>query len=275
MCNAANAFLCWIPGLANQKVVLNVDGIERQRRKWSVLGRAFYRFGEFLATQLPDVAVSDAEVIQEYYIREYGTSTRLIKYGAPVERLRTTGILEKLGLREGQYILYVSRLEPENNALLVVKAYLRSRVDVPLVLVGDAPYSDRYIQKVRSWASKGNVIVPGAIYGEHYRELLSHALCYVQATEVGGTHPALIEAMGSGCIVLGNGTPENREVIGNAGLTYDFNDESDLAVCLSRIAASPGDFEELRTRAQERVRSHYNWDEVVKQYEGLFYEIVS
>ena len=40
--------------------------------------------------------------------------------------------------------------------------------------------------------------MPGAIYGPGYHELQSHCFAYIHATEVGGTHPALIEAMGRG-----------------------------------------------------------------------------
>ena len=67
VCNAANAFICWIPGLFGQKVVLNVDGVERLRSKWNYLGQAYYRFSEFLATIFPDEIISDARSIQKYY----------------------------------------------------------------------------------------------------------------------------------------------------------------------------------------------------------------
>ena len=58
------------------------------------------------------------------------------------------------------------------------------------------------------------IVMPGAIYGEGYRELGSHCFAYIHATEVGGTHPALIEAMGRGALVLYRNTPENAEVGG-------------------------------------------------------------
>ena len=64
------------------------------------------------------------------------------------------------------------------------------------------------------------VVIPGAIYGEGYRELGSHCFAYIHATEVGGTHPALIEAMGRGALTLYLDTPENAEVAGGAGLPF-------------------------------------------------------
>ncbi|HXK59573.1 MAG TPA: DUF1972 domain-containing protein [Acidobacteriota bacterium] len=274
VCNAANAFLCCLPGLAGQKVVLNVDGIERQRKKWNSLGRWFYRLSEFLSTVLPDQVIADARVIGEYYEQEYGFRSRFIPYGAPVGRTETTEALEKLGLTAGSYILYVSRLEPENNAHIVIEGYGRAGIRQPLVLVGDAPYSRKYIASLRRQAEGKNVIMPGAIYGVGYRELLSHCLCYVHATEVGGTHPALLEAMGAGCLVLVNDTRENLEVLGQAGLVYRFNDPDSLAALLHRVCCSGETFESYKSQAQERVSQCYDWESIVDQYEQMFRELV-
>jgi len=274
VCNAVNAFLCGFPALAGQKVVLNVDGIERQRKKWNLAGRLAYRLGEFLATVLPDAVVTDARVIKEYYAAEYGFGTRFIPYGAVVGRTETTETLERLGLTPGCYLLYVSRLEPENNAHVVIEAHIQSGVQHPLVVVGDAPYSRDYIASLECQAAGKNIRLPGAIYGVGYRELLSHCLCYIHATEVGGTHPALIEAMGAGCLALVNDTPENREVLGGAGLVYRFNDPASLAALLREVCARREEFAGFRSKAQERVSQCYDWESVVDEYERLFGELV-
>ncbi len=275
ICNAANAVFSWVPHLAGQKVALNVDGIERLRKKWNWLGRIFYGLSEYLATELPDVAISDARAIQDYYRREHGAETVFIPYGAPPEKVSGVETVLELGLDPGRYVLYVSRLEPENNAHLVIEAYLNSGVDLPLVLVGDAPYNPLYKKSLKEQAAKGNVIMPGAIYGAPYRELLSHCFCFVQATEVGGTHPALVEAMGAASLVLANDTVENREVVGDSGLLYPFNDARGLGLLLREVYRRPEHYRDLGTRAQRRVAHHYSWEAVVRSYEDLFYELVA
>ena len=275
VCNAANAFVCWIPQLVGQRVVLNVDGIEYLRKKWNRLGKLYYQLGEFLATLLPDRAVTDARTIQRYYLEEYGYSSCLIPYGAPAVAVESQEAPQKLGLEARKYILYVSRLEPENNARLVLEAYMDSGVQYPLVMVGDAPYNRDYIQELHRLAEGKNVILPGAIYGRGYRELLSHCLCYVHATEVGGTHPALIEAMGSGCLVLVNDAPENREVVQECGFLYPFNDLESLSRLMIQICSQPGNYESYRLRAQQHVREHYDWEDIVSRYESVFYELIA
>ena len=116
-------------------------------------------------------------------------------------------------------MLYVSRLEPENNAHIVIEAYRNVRTDKPLLIVGDAPYAAKVHRRAQISADP-RVRFTGAIYGRDIASLQSHAYVYIHATEVGGTHPALIEAMGAGNCVIVYDTPENREVVGDCGLFF-------------------------------------------------------
>jgi len=159
----------------------------------------------------------------------------------------------------------VSRLEPENNALAVLRAYRDVPGDTPLVLVGDAPYAADYIALLRRTADP-RVRMTGAIYGEGYRELLAHAGVYIQATEVGGTHPALVEAMGYGRIVCYNATPENEEVAGGAGLPFDAGKPETLTRLLAEILDDPASHSVWKERARERIQQRYRWDDVVDRY---------
>ena len=271
-CNGANAIFTLAPRLAGVPTALNVDGIERKRRKWNRLARAWYLVSERLATFCPTELVSDAEAIRSYYRERYGKDSRAIAYGADFERCETTETLERLGLDPGGYILYVSRFEPENNALLVRRAFERTRLDLKLVLVGDAPYAADYVAELRR-TQDPRVLLPGAIYGQGYRELQTHCLAYVQATEVGGAHPALIEALGRGALTLYLRTPENEEVAGGAALPFS-PDEGELAALLERVAGLPEkERQQWRDRAAARAAERYDWERVVDAYEELFREM--
>jgi glycosyltransferase involved in cell wall biosynthesis len=238
-CNGANAVFTIIPRCLGMPTALNVDGLERQRKKWNALARLWYLISERLSTWFPSAVVADAAVIQDYYQQKYRKRTHLIAYGAETGKTSTIEVLQRLGLRPGEYLLYVSRMEPENNALLVVRAFERTSIDKKLVMVGDAPYAADYIEQVKATRDP-RILFPGAIYGAGYHELQSHSLAYIHATEVGGTHPALIEAMGRGCPVLFLDTPENREVAGDVGIAYE-KDESKLASAIETLAESPAE----------------------------------
>lgn len=271
MCNAANAIFGLVPRITATPFALNVDGIERFRKKWGAAARAYYRISERLATIIPNVVVTDAEVIRDYYLKEYRTPSVMIAYGAQCERTESTAILGRLGMRPGEYFLYVSRLEPENNAHMVIEAFEKVETERPLLIVGDAPYAQSYIERLKATRDP-RIRFPGAIYGMGYRELQSHAYAYVQASEVGGTHPALIEAMGAGNCVITKDTPENREVVADTGLF--FRDVEDLARQIQLTLIDHALVARLRICARNRAMARYSWDAVTDAYEKLFQDLV-
>jgi glycosyltransferase involved in cell wall biosynthesis len=269
VCNAINAASSFLPRLTGKtRVVLNVDGLERNRRKWSALGRLAYRISEKLSTMIPDAVVSDARVIEDYYRTRYGFSSVYIPYGGDLPQPSGQTALERLGLEPEKYVLYVSRLEPENNADAVVRAYRDVPGATPLVIVGDAPYARSYIASLKGSADS-RVLFPGAIYGEGYRELLARAGVYIQATEVGGTHPALVEALGFGRVVCFHRSPENEEVAGGAAVPFDVRRPESLSALLAGILDDPAGFSVWKERARARVLERYLWDDVAARYEAV------
>ena len=268
ICNAANAPFAPILRLAGTPVVINVDGLEHKRKKWNWIARRYYLLAERLATVLPSETVTDAKVIQDYYLARYRTRSTMIAYGAEVER-QPDPLVRRWRVEPNRYVLYVSRLEPENNAHLVIEAFKGVRTAHKLLIVGDAPYAREYIADLKARARRDKRIVfTGFVFGRDYRALQQNAYCYVHATEVGGTHPALLEAMGFGNCVLTLAAPENIEAIGDAGICY--TDEKDLAEKLQRVLRDGSLVQSYRNRAQARVQEMYDWDYVVDQYESLF-----
>lgn len=265
VCNSANVPAVMLLRLFRKRVVLNVDGLEWKRRKWSEIGRAYYRLCAWTAARLPVHVVTDALVIQAYYQEAYGRHTDYFPYGTDLNPIPDDGTLAALGLEPGRYVLYVSRLEPENNAHIVVEAYAKVSTDLPLAIVGDAPYSTDYIAGLHQ-TEDSRVKFLGAIYGSGYKILRSHAAAYVQATEVGGTHPALVEAMGFGNSILANEVPEHREALGDAGLYY--RGSTELASQLQKVLDDPAVASDLGERAHERARRLYGWDAITDSYEA-------
>ena len=267
-CNGANAVFTAIPRLLGTPTVLNVDGLERKRKKWNAAARAWYGLSERLATRLPTELVTDAEVIQRYYSERYGKASHFIAYGAMRGKVASRDALDRFGLQSGEYYLYVSRMEPENNPLLVVQAFERTQIDRKLVMVGDAPYAADYIREIKRTADP-RIVFTGALYGRGYDELQSHCTAYIHATEVGGTHPALIEAMGRGAPVLFLETPENAEVAGDVGRVF-LKDADALARLIEQVDAMPANERgEMGRRGLEAARERYDWERVVDRYEEL------
>lgn len=269
ICNAANSPLIPLLTITGKPVAVNVDGLERKRKKWNWLGRLYYRIGERASVWFATEVVTDAKVIQDYYISEYQKRSTMIAYGAHVERKLDPTAVAEYGVEPQKYLLYVSRLEPENNAAMVIEAFRKVDTDLKLVIVGDAPYADEYKKNlIELAAGDDRIIFTGFVFGSGYKVLQQNAYAYIHATEVGGTHPALIEAMGYGNCVLTYNTPENAEVVGDAALT--FSSVNDLADLLESVIGDNTLVEKYRLAAQERIRQKYSWDAITDQYEELF-----
>jgi glycosyltransferase involved in cell wall biosynthesis len=149
----------------------------------------------------------------------------------------------------------------------------RSR-GMTLVIVGGAPYADEYIRNVHR---KGDprVVFPGYIFGQGYWELQKHAYAFVAPTEVGGTHPVILEALAAGNCVLVNDHAPNVETVGDAGLTYSGSQGAPaLTAMLERVLAEPELVEHYRGRARERAR-RYSWDAVTDEYERLLASVIA
>ena len=279
VCNVGNSPVAWLPRIRGIPVVLNVDGLEWQRKKWPAVAKWYLRHCEWIATHTATRVVTDARVIQRYYAEHFRCDSTMIPYGALAETELYPSdhqSLRAMRLESGKYFLYVSRLEPENNAAMVIEAFQRAAQGlhgIKLALVGDAPYGDRYKAGLHALAQgEDRIVMPGGIYGDRYHLLQRHTLAYIHATSVGGTHPALIEGMAHGNIILLYHTPENAEVAGDGAIP--FTDAESLASLLVRVAEDPMAFTDYRQIAADRARRIYSWPVVTKQYEALFRAVI-
>ena len=266
-CNGANAIFTLWPRAARHS-----GGAERGRHRaqaqeveprWR---EAWYLVSEWLSTFCPTLVITDAQTIQDYYRERYRKESVFIPYGAEVGKVASSGSPGQPGT--GARPLFPLR-EPHGAGESRARGAAGfEQVVTPHEAGADrrAPYAHEYIRAVRDTRDP-RVVMPGAIYGQGYRELGSHCFAYIHATEVGGTHPALIEAMGRGALVLYRNTPENAEVAGDAGIPFE---PGELAGALRRVLAMP-EFERERFRraAIARVQTNYSWDTVTDAYEKL------
>jgi glycosyltransferase involved in cell wall biosynthesis len=266
LCNVANSPFAYIPRLFGKPVVLNVDGLDRKREKWKGLGAQVLHFCEWMSSFSASQLVTDAKAIHDYYLAKYKSESVVIGYGS--EMPAGDYNLNGLNLESGRYVLYVSRLEPENNPDLVLRSWRNIRSDWPLVMVGDNPYDTGYIERLKS-LSDNRVRFTGAIYGDGYWALQKHAGIFVFACEIGGVHPALIEAMAAGNPVLYLDTPENVETAGEAAVRYD-KSEPELTAKLQSLLDNAAAREQLASSAKQRADALYRWEAIAEKYEKVF-----
>jgi len=272
---AGNSPVTWIPRIVGTKTILNVDGLDWKREKWPTFAKKYIQFAEYLATKLPTTYLTDSHVVQGYYRDHFGDEPLYIPYGSEVETVPPRETLARFGLESGKYILFVGRLVPENCAHHLVEAFQGLDTDLKCAIVGDAAYAENYITSLKANAKEDpRIIFTGYVFGKGYHELGSNAHIFVETSGVGGTHPALTEAMAFGNCVVAHNTPENLETVGDAGFSYEgeIGAES-LRQVLRRLLSNTELVEKYQQLARQRAQTHYSWEAVTDAYERLFYEV--
>lgn len=276
-CGVGNAIFCRLVKLMRNPVVVNVDGQDWARAKWSGFAVWWLRQSERWAAVSADVVIADSRVIAKRYRQELAREAIYLPYGANIDvGPAGTATLKRFGLTPQRYILFVGRLVPENRAELLIEAFRNAQAgDLKLAIVGDAPYANEYKQTLKSFASD-RVVLTGYAFGEAYRELSRHCFFYVLPSGIEGTRPALLDQMGFGNCVVVRDSAANCEVIGNAGITFSGADElQSLTDVLSHLATNPTTIQACRRRAIERVAQEYDWETITDRYIALFKELTT
>ena len=268
--NAGNAPLLKPLALAGIPTAIHLDGLESKREKWRGMGAAYYRWAERASVRWGVEVIADAQAIADHVAQMYGRTCVVIPYGAEVIDPGGDRLAE-LGLEPQGYHLIVARFEPENHVLDAVHAYRESREVRPLVVVGSAPYSQWYVDKVREAArSDPRIRFLGGVYDQGLLDqLYANCVTYIHGHSVGGTNPSLLRAMGAGAPVLAYDVEFNREV--TADQAFFWTDAEALTPLLDQVAGHEHDerLRELHRLGQQRVQDAYQWDAVTDDYEAL------
>ncbi len=277
ICGVGNAPLVKIPKLfGSARLIINVDGADFRRAKWKGFARWWLKRSERKAVKLADVLIADNHEIVKRYETDYQFKPRYISYGAITAQPEVrAGELERWGLKPREYILYVSRLTPENEPDLLLEAYALASGLPPLVIAGSAGYEWRYCRKLKKMAG-ARVVFTGSRYGDAYAELSQHALFFVMPAAIEATRLVLLDQMGFGAAILYRDIPATREVVGETGVPFGFG-ASDramlleaLAVKMRELASHPVDCLEIGAAARVRAQELFDWDRVVDEYEEIF-----
>ena len=267
--NAANAPFLPMLSLRGIPVAVHVDGLEWKRAKWGPAGRRYYRWAEAHAVRWSDALIADAQGIADYYMSEFGAATELLTYGAPIQTRPRSDRLAELGVSRAGFHLVVARFEKENHVEEIVEGYRYSRCDLPLLVVGSAPYADEYTTRVRQAAGGDpRIRLLGGVWDQQVLDqLYANCLTYLHGHSVGGTNPSLLRAMGAGADVIAWDCTFNREVLGEFGRYFER--PAELGQLAWRAEVLPDEAAERGDSFRSRAAARYDWHEVTGGYELL------
>ncbi len=248
--------------------LINMDGVEWRRSKWSRPARWWFRINDWLGCWLADHLIADNPGIVDLLARRTRRQRiEMIPYGA--EQLSDVPVtpLTAFGLESGGYFTVIARPEPENALLEIVTAFSRRPRGCKLAVLGDyypqVPYHARVLR-----AAGPGVVFLGALYDRVVLDALRyHCLGYLHGHRVGGTNPSLVEAMSAGNAVIAHDNPYNRWVAGEGALYFRSSDDVDWAI--TQLAEFPGLRLRLAQASRSRAAEVFTWERVLRAYQDL------
>jgi glycosyltransferase involved in cell wall biosynthesis len=252
-----------------KRVILTVDGIEWKRSSYSRCARMYLRSFAELAMVFPDVTVADSASSQEWYERRTGVCPTYIPYGIKINPRTDDSILNEFGLEKGKYVVFAGRLVQEKGAHNLIEAFKSVRGDSKLVVIGDSPKGDGYVDELKRSADSRTVFL-GYVYGAEFEAIRNGAAVYVHPSLLDGTSIALLGAMGGGVCVLSSNLRENIDVAGEAATYYSLNNPQDLAEKLQSLLDDPGKAKLMGEKALHRASKMHNWEKITDTYEEIY-----
>lgn len=262
-------------------LMVNPDGHEWLRAKWSLPVRKYWKHSERLMVKHADLLICDSKNIEKYiqtdYTR-YQPNTTYIAYGTDTTRSQLTSSDEKVrswydekGVRENEYYLVVGRFVPENNYEAMLRGFMKSNSKKDFVLITNVE-QNKFYEKLRQetgFDKDPRVKFVGTVYDQELLKYIrEHAFAYLHGHEVGGTNPSLLEALSSTKLNLLLDVGFNREV-GEDGVMYWKKDELaqiiDKAEQLDNTA-----IEKLDHQSSQRINQSFTWEKIVSEYEKVF-----
>ena len=270
-----------VPRLLGREVIVNTDGLEWKRAKYSIVERSIIALYFAVSLNLATKIVVDNEQLKRFINKRHYFKTSYIPYGISEQKptswdeSRLSSYVRKnastASVSKDKYWLVVARLEPCNNIHIIIDGFKKASPAYPLVIVGDFT-SNKYRDDIYKQAfddGSADVLFLGAIYEADVLAMLrQHCLAHIHGHSVGGTNPSLLEAMISKNLIIAHDNPFNKEVCNR--FAHYFSNSTDLNDRVTSIETSAGEPSEFRSQVCKRAVAAYSWDSVMASYDELF-----
>lgn len=249
--------------------IINMDGIEWQREKWNKIIKIWFYINEFFGMKFSKVAIADNPHIKNYLFNKYKTDKiKMIPYGAESEIFNNLYVLKKYNIQKKKYALIVARPEPENSVYEIIKVFSKKKRNIKLVVLGSYNFeNNKFHKKVKNIASQ-EIIFLGSIYDKkEISTLRSNSLFYFHGHKVGGTNPALVEALSSKCPIIAYDNLYNRWVAKNSAIY--FNNEKSLDKKIDLMIYSKKVRKKLSHNSISEFKKRFKWENILHKYEQI------
>lgn len=187
----------------------------------------------------------------------------------PMDRNEALRRVKSLYNLPEEFILFVSTIEPRKNVGGLLRAYGRLRQDYKLtpalVLVGSPGWlSDDIYALVDKLELRPHTFFLGRVDAPNLRYLYNAARCLVHPAFYEGFGLTPLEAMACGTPVIISNVSSLPEVVGDAGLLIDPQQDQEITVALWRLLTDEKLRAELREKGLQRATA-FSWQRAAEQ----------
>ncbi len=225
-------------------------------------------------------AVSDSLVKQTYDLfcvdkhveRIYNFVDTSVYYPRDVSSLRA-----KYTDRGEKLLLHISNFRPVKRPMDVISIFHLVLREIPsrLLLVGEGPEMPRIIEQVKKLGIDSRVIFLGK--QDEVSQLISLADLLLLPSEKESFGLVALEAMACGVPVIASNAGGLPEVVehGRTGFLSDVGAVEEMADHAIRLFKDEALHQAFARAGIERVRKHFSGEQIVRQYEELYDQVVN
>lgn len=181
------------------RVCMTYHSPNYEHKKWGFIARNILKFSEWLSLNFADEIIFVNKFQMDKVGAKYKNKVHYIPNGLePISRSESTTFIDKIGVKQGEYVLAVGRITPEKGFDVLIQAINKCENVNTLVIAGASDHDKAYFEKLKSLDVNNKVIFTGFTTGEDLRQLYSHAGIFVLSSFNEGFPLVLLEAMGYG-----------------------------------------------------------------------------
>jgi len=249
--------------------IINMDGFEWKREKWHIIIKIWFYINEFFGMIFSNVAIADNPHIKNYLFNKYRSNKiTMIPYGADTKIYNSLNVLKKYNIKKKRYGLIIARPEPENSVDQIIRVFSQKKRNIKLIVLGNYDFkNNKFHEKIKKTCSD-KVIFLGSIYDKKIISTLRiNSLFYIHGHKVGGTNPALVEALATKCSIIAYDNPFNRWVAKNAALY--FNNDNSLEKNINLLINNKALNSKLSINSYKRFTDNFKWKKILSKYEDI------
>ncbi len=268
--SGANSIWALILRLFGKKVFVSQFAMDWKRAIWPWYAKLFYHFSNYLTAYIPNKVIFDNIYTKEYFEKKFHRHFDFVPYGAEV-KVASEGstIFEEIGIKPGDYFLFVGRFIPDKGVHILVKAFQKINTDKKLVLIGGSPTPNDYEKEIRSVVDK-RIIFAGYIYGDDTNILIENAFVYIQPSLIEGLSPVILTVMGLGTPLICSDIVENKFITGANATHFRSGSIDDLSEKINYALNNPDKIVRMAENGRQDILARFNWEKITDQYIKIF-----